>query len=144
MNKNSVDQQVMALLQKVRQKKEAISTHKRPPWKTNCSYPTVDNQRINIQTIRDVDKLLDIAAGILIDIEYKQRAANKLSLEFDQTINGYTAEDWLEDIQTRVNMLKIDREKIEIQELDKRINKLVSFEQRREMELRELQELLKD
>lgn len=146
MDKSKVDQEVMALLQKVRQKKEAIKTQKRPQWKTNCSYALRENpnQRINIQTVRDEDKLLDLAGGMLLDVEYKQKAADKLGLEFNQTINGYSHEDWLEDIQTRANMLKVEKEKREIEELDRRINKLVSSEQRREMELRELQELLKD
>ena len=39
-------------------------------------------------------------------------------------------------------MLKIEKEKQEIEELDKRVNKLVTSEQRREMELKALQEIL--
>ena len=147
MKKDQVDKSVIALLQKVREKKEAIKkSQSRPQWKTNCSYGNSSEpaHRVNIQTVRDENKLIGIAAEILWTNEKMNEAANLIGLKYNDTVLGFSVADWLNDLKTRANMLNIEKQKKEIEELDKRINKLVSSEQRREMELVELQALLAD
>ena len=85
-----------------------------------------------------------MAANLLVAREQKQTAAELLNLEHEDMFSGYPTNDWLEDLKTRASMLNIEKQKQEVEELDKRINKLVSPDQRREMELLELQKLLEE
>jgi len=147
MVKNTTDNAVMALLAKVTKKKEAIkNASKRPQWKTSCTIgkdPTTTQNRINIQTVRDENILISLWAWLMAEHAGMCKAADDLGLTWDTTYMGYTIQDWLDDIRTMVRILKVERQKEELAELDKRVNELVSPDQRREMELKQLQELLK-
>lgn len=150
MEKSKVDEAVIELLTLVRKKKETIkASQTRPQWLTSC---TLDIQggsksvqdRTNIQTVRDKTKLIQIAAYLARYENEMRQAASLLELEFDSTYMGYPIAHWLTDLKTRVSMLKVEEQKKELDKLNERIDKLVSPEQRREMELVELQKLLQD
>ena len=144
MTKSKVDQSVMKLLKKVREKKEKIEkAKKRPRWKTNCIVG-IDNRTVNIQTVRDEDKILDACSSLIGMKDLFGRSAKLLGLEFDGLYDGYPIDEWIEDLKTRVGMLNLEKEKKELEELDRRVNKLVTSEQRREMELLELEKILSD
>ncbi|KKK46848.1 hypothetical protein LCGC14_3161130, partial [marine sediment metagenome] len=71
-------------------------------------------------------------------------AAEELGLPADCEWLGYPIVDWKEDLKTHAAQLSIKAKQKEIEALDNRVNKLVSPDQRREMELKALQEILKD
>jgi len=142
------DQAVLDLLKKVAAKKEEIKKAKtRPSWKTNCvftSEPGVTSSYVcNIQVVREVRKLIEIQAHLNTKEAAMKQAAEELGVEFDGTWQGFAIEDWKEDIKTRIEQLQLDKNEKELEELDARVNKLVSPEQRREMELKALMEILK-
>lgn len=144
----TTDELVMDLLVKVEQKKEEIkAAKKKPQWKTNCTIgynPETTQDRINIQVVRDANKLIEIYAFLLEREEFFEHAAIDLGLPPDLTYMGYSIADWAEDLKSRAAQLSIETKQKEIEELDKRVNKLVSPEQRRAMELEALQQMLKD
>ena len=142
----TTDDAVMELLVLVGKKKEEIKkAKKRPAWKTNLSLgrdASSSQGRVNIMTRTDPNELVDWyvfldqkEAGIEI-------AAKELGLPVDLTWLGYSIADWKEDLKTRAAQLSIDIKKKEIELLDARVNKLVSPDQRREMELKALQQIL--
>jgi hypothetical protein len=145
---NSVDEAVLALLRKVEQKKKEIQQAKvRPSWKTNCSFgkdPSSSQDRTNIQTIRDPRKLIEIYAFLTSQQTELAKAATELGLEFDETWQNYSINDWKEDLKFRSLQLSIEKKQKELDELDARVNSLVSTEQRRVMELKALQQILQD
>lgn len=55
---------------------------------------------------------------------------------------AYPIADWKDDLRTRADQLGIEQKKKDFETLDKRVNSLVSPEQRREMELIALQKEL--
>jgi len=144
----SVDQAVLTLLVKVEQKKKEIEKAKtRPVWKTNCTFgrdPSTTQDRTNIQTVRDVRKLVEIYAFLSNQESELAKAAKALGVDFDGTWQTFSISDWKDDLKTRVEMLSIEKKQKELEELDIKVNRLVSPEQRRVMELRALQEALKD
>jgi hypothetical protein len=151
MDKKKIDKAVLQLLTKVREKKEAIKgAQKKPQWKTNCSLSLIDSRytsvqdRLNIQTVRDTDRLIEVGAFLLRRHADMDHAATLLGIKYDSLYMGYSIEDWTTDLKTRVAMLKLEEQKKELEILNKRVDKLVTPEQRREMELLELQEILKD
>lgn len=142
----STDDLVMGLLKKVQQKKEEIkAARKKPDWKTNLSIgrdPATTHGRVNIMTRSDPNEIIDWYVFLLEREKNVAQAAEELGLTADLTWLGSPIADWKADLKTRAGQLSIDAKKKEMEVLDKRVNKLVSPDQRREMELKALQELL--
>ena len=143
MNEKNIDQIVLELLKKVEEKKQQIGSAERPSWVTNCSfgYNPENNVRINIQVVRDLDVLVDIHAFLTVRYSafVQSLAALKLSeKEVPFKWLNFTYKQWLEDIETRINGLKIKTKKDELAKLEERVNALVSPEQRRAIELDKL------
>ena len=148
--KTNTDEVVMSLLKKVQEKKQEIEkASKTPKWKTNCtlkmqSDPGRQENNLHILAIRDVEKLMEIYSYLLQREDYLQKAAQELDVIYDPVYMGYTIADWKEDLKFRMSQLNIQKRKQELEELDKRVNGLISVEQRREMEVKALQELLEE
>ncbi len=142
----SVDKAVMDLLVKVEQKKKEIEAAKvRPTWKTSCSFgkdPNTTTDRVNIQVVKDPRKLLEIYSFLSSQQGLMENSAKELGLEFDGTWQNYSFADWKDDLKTRAGQLSIEKKQKELDDLDARVNRLVSPEQRRVMELAALQQLL--
>lgn len=146
MAKKTTDDLVLEMLKKVQQKKEEIKTaKKKPQWKTNCTLgydPASTQDRVNIQVVREPNILVALYAFLLMKVSLVTEAAKELGLPLDLTYMGYSIEDWHHDLKARAAQLSIDAKQKEMEALDKRVNKLVSPDQRREMELAALQDLL--
>lgn len=144
----SVDQEVMKLLATVdRKKKEITKAKARPSWKTNCSFgrdPSSPDNRINIQTVREPRKLVEIYAFLTSQEKELQAAAEELGVDFDGIWQNSSISDWKDDLKTRAGQLSIEKKQKELDDLDSRVNRLVSPEQRRAMELKALQQILQD
>lgn len=137
------DAMVLGLLKKVEEKKQQIGSAERPSWITNCSfgYNPDTNTRINIQVIRDLEVLVDIhafltskAASFRTSLAALKLAEKEVSFKWQ----NFTYEQWVADIETRINGLRIKAKKDELARLEERVNALVSPEQRRAIELDKL------
>ena len=143
MSEAKVDTMVLELLKKVGEKKKQIGNAERPSWNTNCSFgfdPST-NARINIQVVRDLEVLVDIHAFLMAKYNAYHKsllALNLTSTEAPFKYLGFSYEQWTEDIQTRINGLRIKAKKDELAKLEERVNALVSPEQRRAIELEKL------
>lgn len=144
----STDEAVLELLKKVEQKRAEIKkAQKRPQYKTNLTIgydPNTTAGRIMIQTVTDTNKLADIYAFLIQKEEALTQAYGELGLPEDLTYMGYSIDDWKDDLKARAAQLSIDIKKRELDVLDKRVNSLVSPEQRRIMELEALTAELAD
>lgn len=142
----SADEIVMELLIKVGKKKEEIkAAKKKPQWKTNCSLgmdPKSSQDRTNIQVVREPRTLINLYGFLTQMEEHHGNAADELGLPADLTYMAYPIEDWKDDLKSRAAQLSVETKQKEMAELDKRVNKLVSPEQRRTMELEALQQIL--
>lgn len=146
MTKKTTDDLVLELLKKVENKKNEIKAAKKAPkWKTNLSIgrdPKTTHGRVNIMTRTDSNEIIDWYIFLIKREEHISKAAEELGLPADLTWLGFPISDWKADLKTRASQLSIDAKQKEVEALDKRVNKLVSPDQRREMELKALQELL--
>lgn len=148
----TTDEAVMALLVTVQEKKAEIKKlKKKPQWKTNCSIvwnvdPTrttdKSHDRVNIQVVRDPSMLMELYAFLLQREDYLEGAAMALKLPQDLTYMAYPTADWKADLQTRAAQLSVEQKEKDLAALDERVNKLVSRDQRRAMELKALQKIL--
>jgi len=146
--KKDVDAAVLGLLKQVEKKKlEIKKAKKKPQWKTNCTIgydPESPDGRVNIMTVRSLPKILDLTAFLLQRKQLAEDAAKVLGVDPNFEYMAYLIDEWIDDLKTRAGQLTIEQKQKELEELDKRVNKLVSPDQRREMELEALEALVAD
>jgi hypothetical protein len=53
--------------------------------------------------------------------------------------NGYTVKEWIGDLKMRVAQIQIKKKEDKLEQLEKRLNKIVSPEMRADMELEAIQ-----
>ncbi len=140
----SRDKQVQELFKIVQEKKSAIVKAEKPNWQTNCSfgYDKNSSSRLNIQVLSDVDELVEILAFLLRRKEYHEKASTLLLTNSDFKYLGFTFEQWKSDIQTRIDKIQISKKKQELEQLESRLNSLISPELKAEMELAEITKML--
>lgn len=142
MSDNKTDLMVLELLKKVEEKKKQIGSAERPSWNTNCSfrYDPNSNASVNIQVVRDLETLVEIHAFLTSKKNAFDLSVTILKLDGEVTFKwlGFTFGQWMRDIETRINGLRIKAKKDELATLEARVNALVSPEQRRAIELEKL------
>lgn len=130
------NEKILEYLATINKKREEIEKIERPNWKTNCAF-SADGLVKNLHVENDVRTLVIIASIIMTkeDAYYKARLALGIDNVPDFEFNGYSLKDWLCDIKSRINKVQVATKKKELQELEDRLNKIVSPELRAEMEL---------
>jgi hypothetical protein len=139
-------EQIFTILQ---EKKKALLSAEKPKWKTHLSFSYQEEgrnvERINIQVCNDLQILVNIAAFLISKKEYTDKAYQLLNVSKSFPFwHNFSYEDWMSDISTRVNQLQISSKKKEIEDLEKKLDVLVSPEKRREMELEAITKSLAD
>ena len=133
------DKAVLGLLATVKKQKDEIkAAKKKPEWKTTCTLSAGSDSvhdRINIITVREPKVLVDLYSFFLNRENLWTESCKELGVELAPEHMGFSFEDWKTDLKTRASQLELDNKKAKVDALDKRINKLVTVEQRRELEL---------
>lgn len=126
------------------QKKKEIANAEKPVWVTNMSFGFTEdvNSRINLQTVTSTKVLVSALASLTRAKDSFEAAAKALGTDIKFTWLGYSYEDWKSDIQTRLNKIELTKKKVELENLEERLNKLVSPEVREALELAEIQAAL--
>lgn len=136
----AIDSKITELFGVLNNKKaevEAAEKSSQQKWKTNCSFPSVfgQTQPINIQTQTE-DALVELLADLLVHQSHQVKAAELLGVKINGGVwGGFTVDDWIEDFKTRAAKIQLAAKKNELKQLEKRLDAIVSPEQRRQMEL---------
>lgn len=144
MNKTK-DEIVQELISVVMDKKTQIEKAEKPQWLTNCvfTYDVKDSsKKINIKTVSDTVELVNIASFIITRKNAYTEANTMLGTNVEFMWYGYTLEEWITDLKTRINQIEVTERRRELENLESRLDKLISKEKREEMELLEIQRLL--
>ena len=138
------DQKVLALFAKLNEKKKEIAKAEKPKWETNCSIGISNNlsEKRNIQVISDLQDIVELHSFLLMRENYWQESCRKLQINSPFKWQGYTVQEWTNDFVTRIAQIQISQKKKDLEKMEKTLNGLVSLEQRREMELAELEKAL--
>lgn len=140
------DEIVQDLFNVVQAKKAEIAKAEKPNWKTNCNfrYDEESSSGLNLHTVSTSDKLVHAYAHLLSkETNYKQ-AAEELGIDYDFTWLGFSVNDWKDDFKTRLVKINLVNEKRKLEDLEGRLNKLVSKEMREALELAEIQKMLEN
>lgn len=139
-----IDNIVQDLFKVVQTKKDEIAKAEKPNWETNCAfgfYPET-SQRINLQVMSDVADLVNILAFLIEKHKNFDAAQEILGTNLKFKWLGFTFDQWKSDIKTRLDKIQISMKKRELNELEARLDKLVSPELKQQMELEEIKKLL--
>ena len=140
---DTIDDKVRGLfdvLQKQKEKVEQAEQETKQSWKTKCSIsiPSLSPTPINIQTANQ-GLVLSIGASLLVYQQTITEAAKRLGIAEDVSeYNGSSVEDWFADLKKRIAVIGINDKRKSLMELEKRLDAIVSPEQRRQMELEAL------
>ena len=142
-----LDAIVFDLLAKVEEKKKQINVSSAPKeWKTNCSISTNPNEslseRMNIRAIKDMSVIIDLYGFLLHKERFSTDAALELGMSPDKNYMGYSFCDWKHDLRNRADQISLSCQKKELDALESRLNKIVSPEQRRMMEIEALKKII--
>lgn len=145
----STDEKTLDLIKEVNRRKEEIAQLGKPSWSTNCSFCYAEGKLtdpINLHVESKVSSLVSIAGHLLSKEDTYNRAAGILGVEVPPfTWQTFRVQDWLSDIQLRINQLQISNKQKSLSALEERLNKVISPALRAELELQEIQdELLGD
>lgn len=146
MDTTTADKLVLELFETVKQKQKEISATEKHTWLTSCTIgynPDTVADRSNIQTVTDISKLVDIFAFLIGREELTDKANRELFGEPKKFVwMGYSISAWKQDIKARLAQINLAAKRKELAELESRLDKLITPEQRRELELAEISKLL--
>ena len=143
--KKTTDELVKELFDSVQEKKLVIEKAERPCWETSGNFGYSANSghdRVNIQTVTDVRKLVEMYAFLIDREEKSESAAKDLGVEYKFTWLGFSVDEWKNDFQTRVNQISIQEKRKELSEIESRLNAIISPELKAQMELEAISKLL--
>ena len=135
---NKTDKLVLDLFNTVKAKQKEIAVLQKPQWATSCTIgynPDVVTDRVNIQTVTDVNRLIDLYAFLATKKTSFEEAATELGLANRFKWMGYSFGEWVCDIKTRVEQIGVTAKKSELVILERRLDALITVDQRRVMEL---------
>lgn len=138
------DERVQLLFAKLQAKKAEVANAERPQYITSglFRYSESVGNTVDIMSARDERKLVEILTFLKERSEKYAEAAKELGVEVTFTWLGFTVEEWIKDLRTRVSILQIAKRRTELKELEARVNAVMTPELRRQMEMEALEALL--
>ncbi|WQZ49356.1 hypothetical protein Z3_40 [Bacillus phage Z3] len=134
------DEKVLALKQLVEEKKEKLASKKslRTKFLTTCTLD-LDGTRHNFHTLQ-VKQL----NGVLVRLHALVLAAEDLDIEIDVVeLSGFPLSHWITDLKGKINEVAIREEEAELRKAEAALDKLLSAGKKVELELNNLESLLK-
>lgn len=132
-----LDEKALALLNEVTAKKDEIhKLNNKVNYITNLTfYYPIDGKQINLNTVLNVNKLIELFAFIKNNIETKENSAKMLGVvDYDSKFENYTLSEWLEDFKTKINIIKLKQLKEDLKIKEDKLNSIISEEKRKELE----------
>ena len=139
---NSMDQTVIDLMSKLKEKKNAfekVQSNATKSWVTNCSYSFKPDgtDKKNLAVLNE-QEVVQLAADVMSKTSYLTIAAYELGVDIPEKIQGYTRDQWITDCKKRIAVIGFNSKKKEIEEMEAALNSLVSPELQRKIALEEL------
>jgi len=140
------DDKITQLLAKVEAQKAAIAEAERPVFQTNRTFSFVDgdlSKSHNLAVVSDIATLLKMMAHVAAAARAYRLVATGILDVGEQpptfTWNGYTEDAWFHDIKLRVRQIRLKAQREKLQDLEARLDKIISPERRRELELQAIE-----
>lgn len=139
-----MEQLIDQLYEAVAKKEAAIEQAVKPNYLTGGGfrYTAGMSGQLDITTERDERKLVEVVAFLKERSKSYAEAAEELGCTVKFTWLNFTPDEWKADVQTRVNVLQIAKNKLEVAALRLRIDEVVPKNVRDARELAALKKAL--
>lgn len=134
---NINDSKIMILKQQIKDKKDKLSQQTTFCPITNCSLE-LDGERYNINVLRK-DKLIDL----MVKLNMRILSAKDLDLLEDYKISEYKPIEWIRDLSARLSIISRKDEENQLKQMESKLDKLLSDDKKVELELSEIENMLK-
>jgi len=136
------DKRIREFLDKVEALKKEVDNKPRYTLETNGAL-VIDGVVVNLNTIQNVDKIINALAALTMQKQTREAAAKELGIdEYEFKQDGYTYDQWVSDLKMRVGEVQRQAKKKHLEKLEKTLSQLVSEEERTAMELDKIADLL--
>lgn len=134
---NANDEKILILKKQIAEKKKTI-TNKRFVPITNCLLD-IDNEKNNINVLTK-----DRITFLMVKLNVYRMSLKDLGLDEESLkVSGYTFTDWITDLKSRFDILTQKEEETKLKALENKLEELLSNEKRVELELGNIENLLK-
>jgi hypothetical protein len=134
----TADDRVLALFANLQAKKAEVAGAERPVYITGGQFRYSTNSpsgTIDITVERNISKLKEIWMFLNERASHNAPANEFFGIQDPFKWQNFTVEEWERDLKTRANFIQLKERKAELQVLEDRINRVVSPELRRQMEM---------
>lgn len=134
---NANDKKIMDLKKKIEEKKATIKKSKKKFQPiTNCIL-NIEGKTWNIHTLNK--------GGLretLLLLNIYRMSAEDLGILEEYKMSGYSLEEWMEDIKSRLSILSVAEEENKLKALESKLTQLLSEDKKTELEIEEIENLL--
>lgn len=131
------DDRILALKKQIETKKNDLASRKmRFVPETNCMLD-LEGHIFNLNVCTD-----DVLLLLMIRLNTYLMSAKDLDID-SPVISGYLISEWISDIKNKLEISDLKREKDELKKMEAKLDKLLSEDKKTELELDEIEGLLK-
>lgn len=122
------DKQIEQYRQAVESKREELGTEPRPAFITNqlLQLDPHDTSKLNLNLLNDEAKCVDAVRLLMLQVQAHDAANEALGTNLKLLIGGYSSDDWIADIKSRLTVIKWKAEKVKLDKMDKKLQALLS------------------
>lgn len=135
---NNNDQKILELKKQIEEKKKKLDKSQKFVPVTNCSIE-VDGVRYNIHTL-----VKEQAIALIVKLNSYAISAKELELLESYAICGYNVIEWIEDLKAKLDFMSRKEEEQKLKAMEAKLDRLLSDDKKVELELNEIESLLKD
>lgn len=133
------DEKILELKKLIEQEKKKYDKQKRFNPETCCIFE-LNGGKINLNTINDVDKLNEL----LIYFNTFRLSAIDLGLASHMyKVNGFGVDQWMNDIRNKIEYIDYKNHLKQLEEKERLLDKLLSEDKKTELELLNIEKMLK-
>ena len=135
---NELDKEVQALFDIVEEKKKKVGKLERPKYETNLSFKYDNNSTpLNLNVVNPIE-LTKIVGWLISSEEMFEKGKKVVGTTGKFSHQGFTAEQWIEDIKILINKINISELKADLAKDEEILNSLLSEDQKRAIKIAEL------
>lgn len=131
------DQRILELRKQIEVKKEKLGKTLKFTPVTNCSIE-LDEKRYNIQVLT-----MEQLVSLMVKLNAYLMSAKALGVAEEYAVSGFHASDWITDIQYKIDILSRKDEERKLKVMEDKLLKLLSDGKKVELEIDEIESLLK-
>lgn len=122
------DKQIEQYREAVENKREEMGAKPNPSWITNqlLQLDPHDTAKLNLNLLNDEAKCVDAVRLLMLQVQAHDAANEALSTNLKLMIGGYSSEDWITDIKSRLSIIQWNAEKVKLDKMDKKLQALLS------------------